>query len=571
MPEGSAPIEFTIPEIASGSGETVWDLSRWLYVGAAGALHKNVYSEIRLGRWGAMQIDRLELVRAIHAAIKSKIVLGGALATARNEVVALNLFVRWIDEHRYPFDLDGVADAYVHWTDSLIHDARVRRSYKDRTAYSRGRAVGGILDLALERTSALILSTRLQQKKTARKLQAVQAGKQNLAETFAFGRLLQDICDGITLEALWGPTPLHIPLSAGGELLHYSGRPAPSAVPSARKSNIKKVEDAKRLFDSKRTLATRFPIANMRILAELLIFIAQTGMNLAQAHQLTLRHFTYASDVDGYKVRDYKARRGGEVLFEIFKEYRSHFERYLTWRRSVFPDDSRLFPVYRFKTFESTAPSFWQIQQACKHAGVRWMPPRLLRSTRINWLLRRSGDHDLTAEMAQHSKQTLLGTYEIPSLQRTIGEVTRFWLQADPHLATRSSATTAIAPGECDGTPSALRDMPVGAPKPDCIRPSGCLWCDHHRDIDSADYVWALNCFRHLKILEVSRYHPPHGTVVKHPAEYAIDRISEKLVWFRESNATRRAWVEESLTRVEEGDYHPDWARLIESMEGTAE
>jgi hypothetical protein len=567
MLESLVPNELTIPEIALGSGETVWDLSRWLYIGAAGALHKTVYPQIQAGRWGAMQVGRLELVRAIHAAIKSKLVLGRARATARNEVIAMNRFVRWVDDHGYPFDLNGVADAYMNWTDSVIHEAHVRKTFNDRTAYTLGRAVGQILDLALERSSAIIMSTRLKSPKSNRKLQGAQADKQNVAETFAFGNLLQDICDGITLDALWGPTPLRIPVSGGGELLHYSGRPPP-AEPSTHR-NIKRVEMRKYMFDSDKTLRTRYPIANMRILAELLTFIAQTGMNLAQAHQLTLRHFSYASDVDGYQVRDYKARRGGEVLFEIFKEYRSHFERYLAWRRSVFPDDSRLFPVIRFKTFESTAPSFLQIQQACKQAGVLWVPPRLLRSTRINWLLRRSGDPDLTAEMAQHRKQTLLGTYEIPSLQRTIGEVTRFWQQADPHLAKRSSVT-AIAPGECDGAPSAMRDMPQGAPEPDCIRPSGCLWCEHHRDIDSLDYVWALSCFRHLKILEVSRYRPPHGVAVTHPADLAIGRISKKLMWFRDSNATRRAWVEESLARVEEGHYHADWARLIATMEGTA-
>jgi integrase len=569
MLESPAPNELTIPEIALGSGETVWDLSRWLYIGAAGARHKTVYSEIRAGRWGAIQMDRVELVRAIHAAIQSKMVLGGARVTARNEVIALNWFVRWVDDHGYPFDLNGVADAYLHWTDSLVHEVHVLKSYKDRTAYSRGRAVGQILDLALERPSAIIMSTRLQKPKSPRKLHGVKADKQNLAETFAFGRLLQDICDGITLDALWGPTPLRIALSGGGELLHYSGRRAPSEVPSTDKSHIERAKRRKRLFESKKTLDTRYPIANMRILAELLTFIAQTGMNPAQAHQLMLRNFNYASDVDGYKVRDYKPRRSGEVLFEIFKEYRSHFERYLTWRRSVFPDDSRLFPVFRFKTFESTAPSFWQIQQACKQAGVRWIPPRLLRSTRINWLLRRSGDHDLIAEMAQHRKQTLLGTYEIPSLQRTIGEVTRFWQQADPHLAKRSPVA-AIAPGECDGAPAAVGDMPLSAPEPDCIRPSGCLWCEHHRDIDSLDYVWALSCFRHLKILETGRYRPPQGTVVTHPADHAIGRISKKLVWFRDSNSTRRAWVEESLTRMEEDHYHPDWATLIVNMEGTA-
>lgn len=568
MLESLAQNELMIPEIALGARETVWDLSRWLYIGAAGALHKTVYSEIRAGRWGAMQIDRVELVRAIHAAVKSKMVRGGARATARNEVIALNGFVRWVDVKGYPFDLNGVADAFVYWTDSLIHEVHVRKSYTYLTAYTRGRAVGQILDLVLERSSALIMSTRLQQPKRTHKVQGVTAEKQSLAETFAFGRLLQDICDGITLDALWGPTPLRIPLSGGGELLYRSGRRGPAAAPSTHEKQSKKAEKRKRSFDSKKTLDTRYPIANTRILAELLTFIAQTGMNLAQAHQLTLRHFSYASDLDGYKVRDFKARRGGEVLFEIFKEYRSHFERYLAWRRSVFPDDSRLFPVISFTRFDSTPPAFWPIQQVCKQAGVSWIRPGLLRRTRINWLLRRSGDPDLTAEMAQHRKQTLLGTYEIPSLQRSIGEVTRFWQQADPHLAKRSPVS-AIAPGECDGAPSAVRERPQGAPEPDCIHPSGCLWCEHHRDIDSLDYVWALSCFRHLKILETGRYRPPQGTAVTHPADHAIGRISKKLMWFRDSNSTRRAWVDESLTRVEEEHYHPDWARLIANMEGT--
>ncbi|WP_321917876.1 MULTISPECIES: site-specific integrase [Paraburkholderia] len=557
----------TIPEIALGSRETIWDLSRWLYRGAAGAHHRTVYAEIRAGRWGEMHVGRVELVRAIHTAITSKIVRGGARATARNEVIAMNSFVRWVDGNGHLFESRGVIDAYMHWTDSLAHDAQVRKIFSNKTAYSRARAVGVILDLALERRSAIIRSTRLKQPGAARKVQGARSENQNLEETFAFGRLLQDICDAITLDALWGPSPLRIPLSGGGELLHYSGRPAPPVAPSTCESHIRRFEKRKERFDNDKTLRTRYPIANMRILAELLTFIAQTGMNLAQAHQLTLCQFSYASDVDGYKVRDYKARRRGEVLFVIFREYRSHFERYLAWRRSVFPADSRLFPVFRFTTFVSTPPCFIQIQQACRQVGVRWITPRVLRSTRINWLLRRSGDPDLTAEMAQHHRQSLLENYARPSLQRTMGEVTRFWRQTDPHLAL-SSHVKSIAPGECDGAPCTVPDRPRNAPLPDCTRASGCLWCEHHRDIDSQDYVWALSCFRHLKILEMARYRPALGDRITHPAEHAIDRISRKLTWFQRSNATRRSWVEESLTRVEEGDYHPEWKRLIVTMEG---
>ncbi|WP_155627082.1 site-specific integrase [Burkholderia diffusa] len=567
MHERMCSYDLTVPEIALGSGETIWDLSRWLYVGAAGALLKTVYSEIHAGSWGVIQVNRIELVRAIHSAIKAKIVRGGSRATARVQITALNSFVKWVDESGYSFDFDSVANAYIHWTDSLIHDVAVRKRLTASTAYARGRTVGQILDLALVRSSAIIMSTRLKEPKSRRRMRGVAVDKQNLEQTFAFGRLLQDICDGITLDVLWGPVPLRIPLSGGGELCHHCRRCSPKANPSTNADHVKRVAQRKERFDNDKTIGARYPIANMRILAELLTFIAQTGMNLAQANQLRLHQFSYASDVDGYKVRAYKARRGGEVLFEIFKEYRKHFERYLAWRRSVFPSDNRLFPLVRLKAFESARPCFIQIQEACRQAGVQWIPPSHLRSTRINWLLRRSGDLDLTSELAQHYKRTLVGNYEIPSLQRTIFEVTQFWKRADPHLL-KNSMVNSIAPGECDGVPVALQDRPRNAAQPDCIRPSGCLWCKHHRDIDSLDYVWALSCFRHLKILEVGKYRPPQGAQQAHPADQAISRISQKLTWFRDSNATRRAWVEESLARVEEGQYHPNWKRLIAAVEG---
>jgi len=47
-------------------------------------------------------------------------------------------------------------------------------------------------------------------------------------------------------------------------------------------------------------------------------------------------------------------------------------------------------------------------------------------------------------------------------------------------------------------------------------------------------------------------------------------RLSDKLRWFLESNKQRQGWVDEALARVEEGNYHPDWLRLIQDMEETA-
>jgi len=177
----------------------------------------------------------------------------------------------------------------------------------------------------------------------------------------------------------------------------------------------------------------------------------------------------------------------------------------------------------------------------------------------------------MTAEMAQHHKETLLKVYETPSQQRAASEIIRFHLHNDPALANKAPLL-AIAPGECDGTPKISSAKPQTAPEPDCRRPSGCLWCEHHRDIDSLDYIWSLACFRHLKILELSKVLPTKKeSKTTHPAEHTIQRLGEKLSWFRDSNDTRREWVEESLARVEEGYYHNQWSYLIESVEGTSE
>ena len=297
------------------------------------------------------------------------------------------------------------------------------------------------------------------------------------------------------------------------------------------------------------------------------MFIGQTGMNLAQAHQSKLRHFWYSSHLEGYQVKEYKQRRGGEVLFEIYKEYKPHFERYLAWRRELFPDSDLLFPLVRlWGRAETNRPQFDRLRNTCKELGIPYIPPGSLRNTRVNWLLRESGDPDLTAEMDQHTKQTLLDVYERPSLQRATGEVMRFWAKADPALG----RTVPAAPGECDGQPVPMKNIPKDAPQPDCVQASGCLWCEHHRDIDSLDYCWSLACFRHLKVIELGKWHAPQGSRESHPAEYAIERLSDKLRWFHDSNSKRRDWVDEALARVEEASYHPDWKRLVEDMEGTA-
>ena len=563
--------DLTFPDVALGIKVTPWDLQPLLYKGGAGALANKVAGLIAAGKLGPPLVERIELIEKIHEEIRAALTAGGSKETALASISTMRHFVKWADSAGHSLSLGTVTKIFVHWTDHLLHRIRVVKDLLQQSAYTTVRTVGGILDKVLERGSPIITTTRITKVLKKKRVRGVKADKQNLQESFVFGYLLLDIMDGLSVDALWGGLPVHIPLRTGKKLLEWSGLSSTEKLRCANPETAgqryyaKLSAQLRSNYETDRTLRTRYPLANLRIEAELLFFISQTGMNLSQAHQLKLRHFSYSSTIDGYQVRDYKHRRKGEVLFEIFADYKSVFERYLVWRRDVFPDDSEglLFPLVRLGgRAADKAPSLSRIRKTCRKLGIQFIPPAHLRNTRINWILRRSGDVDMTAEQAQHSKQTLTRIYEEPNLQRTMTEVVRYWQSADPIIAPP-------APGVCIGSPMPVDRIPPGATQPDCIRPSGCIWCEHHRDVDSLDYVWSVSSFRHLKTLELAKYHPPQkDNWPTHPTLFAIERLSDKLRWFQLSNTVRNGWVEELLARVEEDDYHPAWCDFIQSIEG---
>lgn len=562
-------LDLTFPSLPAGDGETRLSLRRLLYKGGASLRVDQVVEAIEEGLLGNVLPDRVELVSNIHEAINGALAGGGSSLTARVQIRSISYFFAWGESSGAALNISEAQNTYLDWAEHLLHRVKVVKILKQISAYNYAAVVGTILDVVLNRATPLIYLTRIRKPTNRKTPQGAKAEKQNLQTTFAFGRLLQDICDGTPLSVIRELRVVRVPLQQGGEIEFRAGmQPLPEEIRDPYR--VRKSKGFTLAYAANQSLDHRFrrDMVNLRILAEMLMFIGQTGMNLMQCQGLLLKSFNYSSDIDGYKVREYKRRRGGEVLFEIFSEYRSHFERYLDWRRKLFPAEERLFPVIRIYARDDARLSYGPIKTACKKAGVPWISPKMLRGTRINWCLRRSGDPDMTAEMAQHSRQMLLTIYETPSLQRAMSEFTRFWQSKDPFLAGKAPLL-AVAPGECDGTPKTSPAKPKSAPEPDCRRPSGCLWCEHHRDIDTFDYVWSLACFRHLKILELSKLPPTKkGSNFPHPIEHAIKRIGEKLTWFRESNDKRREWVEESFLRVEEGHYHEGWSYLIEATEG---
>ncbi|MGF6658221.1 integrase [Paraburkholderia youngii] len=553
--------DLSISDVKFGANETPWNLNILLYEGAA-ATRKNLVAQlIASGALGRPLYDRLELLVKLHEEISGPQGSGGSRETASNQFLYLRMLFAFADHSRLPLTLESVTETYCGWADFLFHRTRIkkgthtnmqrrkRQSLSMRSAYSYASTVGTLLDRVLVRNTPIIELTRLVYRRQRKTATGVQAEKQNLKDTFVFGHLLQDICDGLPLRVILDePMPIQLTLRSGSTL---SRKGATGYARTEQEVN----------------LGDRYPFANLRIEAELLMFIAQTGMNLAQASNLELRQFFYVSHLDGYQVKDHKNRRGGAVLFEIFKDYKLHFERYLAWRRSLFPHSDRLFPFIKFLgTREDTKFSGHRIRGICKELNIAFVSPRSLRNTRVNWLLRKSGDPDLTAEMAQHAEETLLKVYDRPSVQRASVETLRFWSKFDPHLA----KTQSVAPGDCTGNPKPLLPTSKDGPKPDCRTASGCLWCENHRDVDSLDYVWALTSFQHLKVIELSKARLPKREEDVPPAQRAIDRIHEKLAWFEQSNECRKKWVHESQALVAEGDFHPNFRGEITELESAA-
>lgn len=223
--------DLTFPMMEYGRRETRWDLRVLLYRGAGKTNLRVVFNQIAAGEFGRPLVERLELVKRIHAAMTARLVGGGSRETAFGHLRTLREFFRWADDFEHLVSLETVEDAYRHWADYLLNRVRLK-SIKNSSAYNHALIVSSILGQALERNQPLIRTARLHKKKRGTRAVGVAADKQSLAETFAFGHLCLDIIDSLPLEAVYGPLPVTIQLRDGRTLEMWSKLQKPTNVSS---------------------------------------------------------------------------------------------------------------------------------------------------------------------------------------------------------------------------------------------------------------------------------------------------------------------------------------------------
>ena len=555
------------PGLPYGTHEARHDLSSLLYCGASKIPVDKVMTEIANGQFGDALTSRAPLVVAMYDLLTAQIEAGTTHTTIKNRIYVLRIFFAWCDQYHSVLDISTVESAFRQWVEFLIHRVRIEKSLKNMTAYRHAKVIDVLLKSILGLRLGLLATTRLSSNSKKNKALGSEADKQNLEETFIFGHFLMDVISYLSVEIMIGKLPILIPLRDGRSIPNYCGLQDITLEESCQSTNeINRFLARRAPIEPKLVFQKRHSLVNFRIEAEILVFISQTGMNLSQAASLKKGNFRFQSDgADVLVYRVYKGRRGGEAEFSIFKEYAPLFKNYIEWLNALCdPDDDRLFPfVYPNKIpSKGAAPRFQAVIGRCEKLGIKYFRPLALRKTRINWLLRKSRDPDLVAEMAQHTKETLIRVYEEPHHQAAAVEISKFYRMSDPAVAS-------VGPGLCTAKshPPQPPDASDGRVLPDCSTPAGCLFCEFQRDVDSEDYVWSLASFQYLKMIELANYVPPQGKQVDHPAHAVIERIQLKLRHLADSSATRSLWVEEAANRMKEGRFHEHYAGLIHLLE----
>lgn len=585
----------------------MFSLERLAYVGGASTMATVFKRHFEEGKIGVFIESRVEVLIAFKKYCEELLVRGDSELTVGRLVSDFMAFVIYCDssEVHQKLSFQSLEKAVFDYCDHLVQRALSKNDkLKKVTAYSYGKNICTIATKILNSPFDLFYRTRVREfrkSRTPKKAVGKQADKLLKSELEKFGSVLLDVMNGITKELITGPMPLRVPirhkLVENDEILlfgriekdslekvklnpdeyikihmkdYHGGNPKKSAREYLRRMK-------KRLSPSSDLMKShRYTFFNYRIQAEMRMFIALTQGNLQPVKDLKREKFSFKPMGDFYQVRNYKNRKGGNVLFEVHRAYRPYFEAYLNFRDdfvSTYPmkNDDLLFPFFQPPSSHGTnkEPIYGTAKQHHSFRknvfldnAIPWVNSKDLRQAALNILHQYSDDENLTAEQASHTVGTFKQNYEKPSLHKANIEVTRFWSERDPIKV--ENLKVSIIKSQCDNKPVVTDDKPPQIVEPNCINPSGCLWCDKHRDIESFDYIWSLVSMRYLKRIESSLFISDGDN----PIEMVINRINSKIEWFNLKNQKYADWITEAEIRVdEELDFHPFWLALIDAME----
>lgn len=554
--------DLTLHGFPQGPQQHPIDLRWLLYKGTASIHGRNIKKFVESGQHGQPLLERLPLLKAIHRHWQAGVTAGTIKkGTVKAQWHRLRTFVSFTEGAKKQLTVAEVLSLY------LAYCAHTKRrsdiNSMSRYAYS--------IDLAVIVAPLLGMDTRKLQWKTRirkPKRPGNQVAKENLHATATFVQTLLETVEQLPVAVIRGPLPVTLRYAAGSEYTIHLGLPL-------RPLNSLKLQDAhkyKRAVDARVrrendiSIKARAALINLRIDAELLIFINQTGCNLTQALQLIGSRFRYQSEGDYLLLFVWKDRAKHSVELRIHKGYRKRFEDYMKWRSALFPDDpdGLTFPfVYNDGdcAMRRTNWTFAYTRKLMKSIGQPFVHSQQLRKTIANFTKRKLS-RQVAAELLSNKESTFRESYEEVHHQTAVAELVNFWSDTE-------SLVLAVGPGGCqNAAPQPRTDAPGGAPKPDCESGGGCLFCEKNRDLRSFDHAWNLASMHHLKLAEFNADRTPRSCKKDHPVALTIDRIAAKLDALMALGGEYVGWVTEARLRVQEGRYHSFYTARFDVLEG---
>nr|WP_010130804.1 hypothetical protein [Microbulbifer agarilyticus] len=535
------------------------NLSRWLISGGAATDSRWFYRDVTAKIWQTAIKERLPFVEAATDHFNHEVTRGTSESSIYTYVNDMNNFMKWIDENKVQISLDDntLEKIFLAYDEFCYLRAWGNKKIKPITAYKAVFNVAQSLSKILERPAHAelkYLSRTIKAYSAPRKTSVSPAAeKQHLSSSQLLGYYCVDISDSISIESIYGQLPLAV------NTINLDGAPHEIKMPLGLINMLN--YKGKRKSESARTLCKptekidkfRGSLIRIRILAELVIFVYQTGMSVSQILQIERKRFSYKLQGNNdWLVTCYKGRKQGPIKFTIYKDYKKRLKNLIKFVDHFFPDKLELFPVSYKSSKGRGSVAYKTLTSQLRRDGIPWVPPRITRNTRANFLNRMTGDSDLSAEMNQHTREVFRRDYNRPSQHRAMAALTKFWPEQPVSLINSG----------CGAQPESCADKPLEVIAPNCVNESGCLWCTSHRDIESEDYVWSLATFRHLKLIEAAQ--PVKREI---PADLVVARLSEKIEAFKELNHASKKWVSEALMRIEEGCYHSTWKNVINFWE----
>lgn len=524
-----------------------WNLQALIYLGGHTVLNtKNKtlsdFSDLPL------IANRVWLIVAIIEYFESCLEEGLSEQTIQTQIYRIRYFIQFCEAKMLPLATkENVEYAYFQYAENLFLT-------KKKNGYGLAVHTGTTLSKATDNIRIHVKNTRLTKTKISKRALSREADKTNLSNSSKLGWLIYDISENFDANCLLkNQFPIYV--SIRKELIE-----AGKLNLTARVKNAKKILNKSLVFPYSQSKHA----FNYKVNSECLFFLAMTTCNPQTAFNLKKEEFSYKPLGETYQVRAFKHRRQGEILFTIPKIYREKFERYLEFIKTYAPDSEWLFPhIDSQGKFTKGKGSRWDgLRYLTQRFDLPWVEPRSFRKTGLNLLLRLTADENLVSGLANHAVETFRNDYELPSQQRALVEITRFWDSNDPLIV--GTPKVSLFNTFCNGDPDPAEHKPDSVVNPDCFTPSGCFWCKHFRDEDSFDYVWNLHSYRFLKIIESSSY---ISNNVK-PANLVIEQVNKKINWFNCSGEEQHIkWVKEAELRMEEAHYHPSWELKIMKYE----